>query len=217
MKKNKIEIDINTIENENVKLFIQSELAHCAQNKIRVELLDAPVDFNGYECSGHFSDEPDACLTVSISKNIDEWLPTFVHECCHKDQYLEKADVWTVKIGERYDALDIFDMWIDRHIELKNYQLRPVLDHIVQVEFDCEKRAVAKIQKHNLPINVTEYIQKANSYIWYYHAAAYHRAYTQRTSPYVRAELWSKMPVDFDNNYSTISSKMLKLYTKYCY
>jgi hypothetical protein len=169
------------------------------------------------ECSGLFADEPNPCLTVNITKNIDEWLPVFVHETCHKDQFIEKTDIWSAKIGEDHDALDIFDMWIEHHVELKKHQLRPILEHIVQVELDCERRAVIKMQQHNLPINVIEYIQKANSYVWYYHAAAHHRAYTQRSSPYINPEIWTKMPVDFNNNYSTIKSKMLKLFTKHCY
>lgn len=217
MKKNKIEIDINTVENENIRKFIQSELAHCAKNKVRVELVQAPADFNGVESSGHFGDNPSTGLTVNITNNIDEWLPIFVHESCHKDQFLEKTDIWNKRIGDEYDALEIFDMWIEHHVELKQHQLRPVLEYVVQVELDCERRSVAKIQQHNLPINISEYTQKANAYIWYYHAAAHHRAYSQRTSPYVNPEIWTKMPVDFDNNYSTIKSKMLKLFTKYCY
>lgn len=217
MKKNKIEIDINAIENEIIKNFIQSELDHCIKNKVKVELINNPVDYNDFECSGYFVDAPKACLTVNISKNIDDWLSTFVHETCHKDQFLEKEDVWNVKIGDSHDALDIFDMWIDHHVELKKHQLRPILEHVVQVELDCEKRAVAKIQKYNLPINLTEYIQKSNAYVFYYHAAAHHRSYTQRTSPYINPDIWTKMPVDFNNNYSKINSEMLKLFTKYCY
>jgi hypothetical protein len=217
MKKDKIEIDINTVENENIRNFIQSELSQCKKHKIKVELIKTPDDFNGNECSGHFGDDPNPTLVVQVTPNIYDWLPIFVHETCHKDQFIEKADVWTAKIGNQFDPLEIFDLWIDHHVELRKHQLRPVLEQIVQVELDCERRAVAKIQKYNLPINQTEYIQKSNSYIWYYHAAAHHRAYSQRTSPYANLELWSKMPVDFDNNYSTINSKMLKLFTKYCY
>ena len=215
MKKNKIEFDLESIEDENIKNFIQSELANCKKHKISVEIIKN-TDVNS-DCNGQFSDEPNPCLTVNISNNIDEWLHIFVHETCHKDQFLERSSVWTAKIGDEFDSLDIFDLWIERHVELKKHQLRPVLDHIIQVELDCERRAVAKIQKYNLPINITEYIQKSNSYIWYYHAAAHQRAYTQRTTPYDNPELWSKMPVDFNNNYSIINSKMLKLFIKYCY
>ena len=102
MKKNRIEINLETIENITSKNFIQSEIAHCNKNKIRVELLVNPYA----ECSGQFSDEPDSCLTVFIKGSIDEWLPIFVHETCHKDQFLEKADVWAAKIGNEYDAMD---------------------------------------------------------------------------------------------------------------
>jgi hypothetical protein len=215
MKKNKIEINIEQIENINTRNFIQTEIAHCKKHKIRVEMVPAIPDSNGVESSGHFSDDP--CLTVYTTDKIDEWLPIFVHESCHKDQFLEKTDIWNNRIGDSYDALEIFDMWIDRHVELKKHQMRPVLDNIIQVELDCERRAVEKIKKQNLDINISEYIQKANVYIWYYHAAAYERAYTKRISPIANSKVWTKMPLDFNNNYSKISSKMLKLFLKHCY
>ena len=214
MKKNKIEIELNDIENKTTRNFIQAEIAHCKQHKIKVEILK---DLNLVECNGHFADNSNACLTVYTNNNIDEWLPVFVHETCHKDQYLEKTDIWNKRIGNEYDALEIFDMWIDHHIELLPHQLRPVLENIVQVELDCERRSAIKIQKYDLPIDLNEYIQKSNAYIWYYHAAAHTRAYTQRISPYINPDVWTKMPLDFNRNYSNIKSKMLKLYLKHCY
>ena len=214
MKKNKIEINLEQIENINTKNFIETEIAHCKQHKIRIKL---SKDLNLVECNGHFADGNPPWLTVNTNDNILDWLPIFVHESCHKDQYLEKTDIWNRKIGDEYDALEIFDMWIDRHIELLPHQLRPVLENIVQVELDCERRSVIKIQKYNLPIDIPEYIQKANSYIWYHHAAAHARAYTQRSGPYENPDIWTKMPVDFNRNYSSIKSKMLKLFMKHCY
>ena len=117
----------------------------------------------GVESSGHFADGQEPCLTVYTTDKIDEWLPIFVHESCHKDQFLEKTDIWNKRIGDEYDALEIFDMWIEHHVELKKYQMRPVLDNIIQVELDCERRSIEKIQKHSLDLNISEYIQKANA------------------------------------------------------
>jgi hypothetical protein len=216
-QKHKIELDVNSIDNVDVINFINHELDQCTKNKITVELLKNKSDHIKAESAGEFNDYPNPNLCVNFNEQLEDWLPIFLHETCHKDQYLEKSDLWFAKIGNEYDALLIFDMWIDHHIELKPHQLRPVLTQIIEVELDCERRSVEKIKKFNLPINIQEYIQKSNSYIWYYHAAAYHRAYTQRSSPYTNVELWSKMPVDMDQNYSTINSKMLKLFTKYCY
>jgi hypothetical protein len=217
MKKNKIEINLDLIENINTRNFIQAEIAHCKKHKVRVELLNAPPELHGVESSGLFSDEPHPCLQVHMDKDINEWLPIFVHETCHKDQYIEKTDIWTAKINEHYDAVEIFDMWIDRCVELKPHQLRPVLQQIVDIELDCERRAVEKIHKNNLDINVEEYIQKANSYVYYYHAAAHTRMWTQRTAPYINPLVWKEMPVDFNNNYATIRNKMLELYLEHCY
>lgn len=212
MKKNIIEINLEKIENNNIVNFIQTEFDHCKKHKIKINIFK---DLNLIECNGHFTDEP--CLTVNINDNIEQWLPIFIHETCHKDQYIEKSECWVTKIGNEYDPLEILDMWIDKHVELKKHQLRAVLDPIIQVELDCEKRTVEKIKKFNLPIDIEQYIQKANAYVWYYRAAVQFRAYTQRTSPDLNSEVWTKMPVDFNNDYSKIKNKMLKLYKKHCY
>ena len=214
MKKNIIEINLENIENINTINFIQAEIAHCNQNKIRIEIFK---DLNLDDCSGHFSDYPKPCLTVHSNDKIADWLPIFIHESCHKDQCLEQTDIWHRKIGNEYDALEIFDMWLEYHVELDQGQLQSVLDIIVQVELDCERRSVEKIKKYNLDINVMEYIQKANSYIWYYHAVAHTRKYSELASPYVNPKVWSKMPLDFSKNYSKIDSKLLKLFLKNCY
>ena len=217
MKKNQIEIDIDSIEDINARNFVLSEIKHCNKNKIQVKLLNGQVNHNNVECSGLFEDEPDPCLSVNCAKNLEDWLIIFVHESCHKDQFLEKTPEWTNKIGSLYDPLDIFDMWVDGHIELKKKQLKPVLKYITEIELDCEKRSVEKIKMNNLPINLQDYIQKSNAYVWYYHAVSKYRSYTKKQSPYSNSNIWTKMPVDFDCNYSKINSKMLKLFTKYCY
>jgi hypothetical protein len=215
--KHQIEIDIDSIEDSTIRNFVLSEIDHCTKNNIKVKLLKAKVDHNGIECSGVFEDEPVPCLTVDCNKDIKEWLLIFIHETCHKDQFLEKVSVWTEKIGGQYEPLDIFDMWVEGYIELKKQQLRLVLKYIVNIELDCEKRSIEKIKKYKLPVNQIEYIQKSNAYVYYYHAVAAKRSYTDKSSPYVNPNIWTKMPKTFDNDYTKLKKNLLKLYNDYCY
>lgn len=214
---NKIEIDLSTVENENVKKFIESEMADCKKRKIRIELIKQTALY-GHTVSGYFTDEPVPTLSVGIDKPFEEWLPIFVHESCHKDQFVENASVWEKQaIQGAYDALHVFDTWVAHICELKEHQLRPVLQQIIDIELDCEKRSLEKIKKFDLPIDHVEYIQKSNAYIFYYHVVASQREYSMRKSPYTNPDVWSKMPTTWDNNYYRISDELHEIYLKHCY
>jgi hypothetical protein len=217
MAKNKIDINLETLENDKIKDFIQAEIAHCKKHRIAVHLIKQKQLLDDVECSGFFTDEPQPLLRVNASDDLQEWFPIFIHETCHKDQFLEKSDEWTAKIQKDYDSELIFDMWVARAIELKKHQFGPVLQQIIDIELDCEKRAVYKIKEYDLPLDVEEYIQKANAYIFYYHAVAHQRRYSQRRAPYANPNVWKKMPVDFDCDYATIKTEMLNIFLEHCY
>jgi hypothetical protein len=215
--KNKIEILVENIEDDYVRKFVQSEIAHCSKHRVKVELLEPKQSHLDVESSGYFSDEPKPQLQVIVCGGIDHWLPTFVHESCHKDQFVEKSEVWMHRVDGQWDGMEMLDMWLTHSIELKPKQMHKVLEYIINVELDCEKRVVHKIRQHQLPIDTTEYVQKANSYLWYYHAVSHARSYTQRKAPYNNPKIWREMPADFDNNYSTIKPNMLELYMEHCW
>lgn len=210
--------DINNINNKQIKKFVQDEIDHCTQHKIKVQLKNSEtVAFNGAECGGYFMDEPNLLLAVAIGKDPETWLPVFVHETCHKDQYVEKDPVWDLKIKEYFNAGDIFDMWLNHAVELTKSQLKEVLKQVMLVEIDCEKRSLEKIKRYNLPINHIEYIQKSNAYIFYYHAIARKREWGSKDAPYENPKIWQEMPVDFNQDYSKINRNMLNLFFKHCW
>jgi hypothetical protein len=169
---------------------------------------------NGVECNGYFCDSPRKHIIVNINKPIEEWLPVFIHESCHKDQCIEQCSYWTTKVNDYYDAGDIFDMYVSGTVELNQENLTEVLKQVVEVELDCERRTVDKIVKFNLPLDVTEYTQKANAYI-YSHFAIFERREFGAKAAYDIPEIWTKMPVDFNQDYSTINDNILELYNSY--
>ena len=212
------EFNLKTITDTVITNFVQLEISHCKSNNVKVTLKNTTeVDCNGVECSGYFCTDPNPELVVAMGKHPSDWLATFVHETCHKDQWVEQSPVWNKKIKEYFDAADIFDMWLNNAVELTKNQLNDVLEQVMMVEIDCEKRSIEKIKKYNLPIDVIEYTQKANSYIYYHHAIAYKRQWGAKTAPYENPNVWTKMPLDFNQNYSKINRKMLNLYLKHCW
>jgi hypothetical protein len=57
----------------------------------------------------------------------------------------------------------------------------------------------------NVNVDLTEYIQKANSYLYFYHVMTKTRKwYEAGKQPYNTPAIWSKMPIHFDNDYTVI-------------
>ena len=206
--KNKIDPRINN--------FIQAEITHCKQHRIKIDLIKVEsVDVSGTACGGFFIDEPKPKIVVATNKPLAKWLPIFVHESCHKDQFIEQDPVWTAKIKKHFDANNIFDQWINHACELNPRQLSNIIRQIIALELDCEQRSVRKIQHYNLPIDLTEYTQKANAYIWQHRVIQKTRSWGKDTA-YDSVELWRQMPVDFCDSYARISTKMFDLFMKHC-
>jgi hypothetical protein len=87
------------------------------------------------------------------------------------DQYISNSKYWTARIKgkkEKYDALELYDQYIDGIIDLKEPVYNEVLKQVIGVELDCEKRSVKKLQKYDLGIDLDYYIKTANLYCWIY-------------------------------------------------
>ena len=70
--------------------FIKAEVAHCKQHRIKIELIEVEsIDISGTACGGFFIEDPKPKIVVGTSKPLEKWLPIFVHESCHKDQFVE--------------------------------------------------------------------------------------------------------------------------------
>jgi hypothetical protein len=86
-------------------------------------------------------------------------------------------------------------MWLQHVVDLNPEQLKNVVDKVLEMELDCEKRSIEKIKKYKLPINVKEYTQKANAYMYFYRALAKTRKWTNKSkSPYSLTNIWKQMP-----------------------
>ena len=191
----------NTMPLDIVK-FIDDEKLSCEEHyidmiltdSVSVDVSDGPAQGNG--CFDEIDSEGmKGRLTCAVGKPLEEWLPTFVHETCHKDQCIEQVDVWTDGIYGAYESMDFIDLWIRNLIELSPKQKDRYFKASIMVELDCEIRAIAKMEKYNLPINVIEYIQKANAYVLFYQVMRLTRKwYTIGKEPYNVESVWKAMP-----------------------
>lgn len=198
--------------------FLEKEIAICNAHKVKIQAPNVDyVMLNGVACNGYFVDEPKPELYIAIKKPISEWLPVFIHESCHRDQWIEKSDMWELKIKKYFNSNDILDMWLSHAVELTEKQLQAVVKQTIMFELDCEKRAVVKIIENKLPIDVGIYVQKSNAYMFYHHILAQKRLYPTKSNPYEEEEVWKHMPKKFSSNYNTISKRFSDLLFKYCW
>jgi len=167
----------------------------------KVELMLSPsrtvviTDTFSTDCSGYF-DDVDKVLAVACGKPFEQWIEILVHEYSHMEQWLhdDRWGRWTDSCGELWS-------WLDKEKIMNNSQLKSVLDGMIELERDCEVRALNTIAKWNLPVNKARYKRKANLYL-----------YSYRLMPKLR-----KFPTGIYDNEHIVSmcpSRMLKKYDK---
>lgn len=187
--------------------FLAKEIIDCERHGIRLVFSpDFYIENEGVKCAGWFDEES---LQVATGKPIEEWLPIFVHESCHKDQFLEQSPLWTHQVD---DALFILNDWIDHKIELEAPELNKIITLIQNLELDCEVRTVRKIVDNKLPIDVELYIKKANAYIWYHRTFPFLRKWVMGV--YNNENVLKLMPNHFNNDFTVMPEGFLNVVRK---
>ncbi len=176
-----------------------------------------PYPSTGDLVNGYMVEFPTKELAVATGKPIKTWLPILVHESSHLDQCIEKAISWRNSYvpNTTIGTIDLISLWIDDKIQLNEEQLDEYIRCSRNVEADCERRSVEKIKRFGLPIDITEYIQKANSYIFFYSAMKEIRSwYIPGKEPYNVKEIWTLCPTTFltDEEYEHVPSKLMEAY-----
>jgi hypothetical protein len=217
---NTIEINLKDLPKD-IRKWVEFEIALSNSHDIPVKLLSKKhVMMDNTRCNGYFcSEKPE--LVVACYKDVNEWLPILVHESCHRDQYTENAAIWQKKIlvdGVQEDPLTLLWSWLAHEIELKPRQITAVARAVMYLELDCEMRSAKKIDEFYLPINTKEYIQKSNAYAYMYLTLQHTRLwYPKGKAPFYLADVWTKMPTDFDRNYDKIPTRIKNLILQKCY
>lgn len=187
--------------------FISDLKELCKANDFDLRLHDSKtINLGGRFVSGYL--DPSDKILACAMKHPQAYTIIF-HESCHMDQFIEKSPIW------KDDDADI-DKWLDG----KNYVDADVVKMLANnkwLELDCEKRAVRKLKKYQIPFNEKEYIQKANAYVQFYNFIWYSRRWcTKKNTPYANKDIWSEMPDTFmpKSWYETIGDYELSVFIK---
>lgn len=202
---------------ENINKFVSSLKRKAKKYNIKLELNDDKfvTISDEIKCSGYFEEKfkhTPGLLTTATGKPINMWLPVLVHESCHMDQWEEKSPIW-----KEYQSSDtgIIDLWLAGK-RVNSEKVYKALDISRDMELDCEQRAVNKIIKFDLPIDITEYIQKANCYIFFYNYLKISKKWSlPGNSPYNNPNIYKKVSGDWYDDYSITPKEIDRLFKKY--
>ena len=151
---------------EAFKPFFSAAKRKCKANKVSLVLSPSKTvvitDSFSTDCSGYF-DDYNKVLAVACGKPFDEWIEILVHEYSHMEQWIED-DRW----GYWTDCCDALWSWLDKEKMMNMAQVDKIVDGMIELERDCEIRALNNIRKFNLPINKSQYQRKSNLYLYSY-------------------------------------------------
>jgi len=215
---NTIQVDLSKLPPD-VREWVNFEITVSNASDVAVHILRKNhVLMDGIRVHGYFCGENEKLVVSGLAP---DWLQIMVHESCHRDQYVEKSPLWNKKVeidGEKHDPNSLFWDWLGGRQEIKPRKLREAMLHAMRLELDCEIRSAKKIDEFYLPINVKEYIQKANAYVYLYHVIPHTKKwYPKGKAPFNLPEVWTKMPTDFDRDYDHIPTRLKRLIMDNCF
>ena len=200
---------MNKIQQDNTKRFIKYVKRICAEHDIKLDLRRAKklTLSDNIKCSGYFDDE-NRILAVAM-KNPDS-LGVLVHEFCHLMQYLDSTRGrfrrWSIATA----ALGKLDTWLSGK-PVAN--LKRAVGYARDLELDNEKRTVAMIQKWDLPVDIDDYIKKANAYILFYNWMHKTRKWSNPSNtPYGNPKVYKYMSNRFNMKYTTLSRNVRRAF-----
>lgn len=131
------------------------------QIKIKFTKRDRFFPNSAESCTGYFSEDT-RTLAVARFNNLETFIPVLAHESCHMDQWIENEFLWEkCSVGHT-----IFFKWLAEEIEVKPAILEECVYDIIRLEFDCEKRTIAKLKKYRIPTDFDFYIRCMNIYLY---------------------------------------------------
>lgn len=113
--------------------------------------------------SGYF-DDIKKVVAVSQFNDFTKFISMLAHESSHMDQWIEDKFLWK-KCSIGYTT---FFEWLDGKEGFSKDILEESVQDIIRLELDCEKRAIRKLKKYKVPIDIDMYIRKMNCYLYGY-------------------------------------------------
>ena len=194
---------------KNTQAFIDHVQTECKKHKVKfkdykrgyIKLID------GIKCGGFFDDAATPPV-LAFAQGREDFLGLMAHEYCHMTQWLDGIPLWK----EAEEALSGMWDWLSGE-EIENVEKS--IDIARDLELDNEKRTVEMIKKWKLPIDVNEYIRKANAYVLFYNYLKKTRKWSEPTnSPYINKNIVEAMSDKFDMDYEKLSPELFELYKR---
>lgn len=191
--------------------FIAMALVHLAEQGVTV-LFQSDTRVDG---SSGFYCEEDKELSVATQKSFDQWFLVFIHEYGH---FLQGLDP---EFRSEHDYPDYYWTryfeWISHKRKCTKRTIAKYVDAIREVELDCERRVIALIELYALPVDIGEYIQKANAYGYFYTLTKETRKWYSVTAPFDYDEAWQSLPSTFALDYEEVPSQFREVVMARCF
>lgn len=159
------------------------------------------------KCTGYFDGEE---RRLVVAMNHKDSLGILVHEFCHLMQYIEYTEGKFRLWGTATKALAKIDAWLEGE-PITN--LARNIGYARSLELDNEKRTVAMIKKWQLPIDLDDYIRKANAYVLSYNWVHKKRRWSVPPhTPYNTPLVYNGMSNKFNMKYSHMSRRIQELF-----
>lgn len=201
-----------------MKNFISLSVSDMIRKGVSVHLVNQQfLEVEDVACNGYFSDHPDLEFWCAVKKPRKDWMEIYVHEYCHFLQWKKQTDKWKATSVKNGSTENLIDEWISG---------KPIKQDLVymyakanrDVEEECERMVVQNIRKYQLPINIKNYVKKANAYLYFWSALPYIRKWpTGGKGPYTIPEIVNSMPIKFQRDYDKIPDSYIKLLEEHCY
>lgn len=211
-----------TEESKAADKFVEDLKAKCDANGVKYHFPKTKhVLYPGFESlkvSGYFLDKPEPALACAMGKPLNAWFEILIHESCHMDQWIEKSAWWLNLTKDGYDCDKKMDEWLTGSVEYSKNESDYFMLVMQAVEIDCERRSVEKIKSLNLPVNIENYVKKANAYIFSYNIMKETGKWCD-IAPYEIPEIIELMPDSIlkEEEYEQISDKIKNIYLTKCY
>lgn len=175
-----------------VDIFYET-LQRAYRNGIKVVVSEDLIIKDGLDFGGYF-DQKERELGISTVYPRGTWIPIFIHESCHMDQWIEDSEVWI----KNSSGVDGFIDWLQHKIEVDDREeLSRICKAAQEIEIDCEKRTVKKCHEWGIKLP-KDYIKKANSYILSYQWCMKNRKWM---GDYEDKRILKKIPNEWMNSY----------------
>ena len=150
-----------------IEVFINKIIDHLKEHNGKIIFKDPAANKN--EIDGEFS-EFDMTIKCFLDASSTYWIGVLAHEYSHFLQCINGSKYWDdfqIKVSNINNLNSLFknSKSMQKISKLKRLRLS---QSIIRMELDCDKSAVALINKYKLPVDKKEYRSKANIVLYKY-------------------------------------------------